>query len=335
MGTNFDPFENHASHLDAGIIIEQLQVKQKKLILEVRQRFEVQIQGESGIMAMGSLIDGKWLSQLRHLNSGRVIYDWWGVGLNTNDDGRQRLTNLTDLRLCIGGITVFWYNSTLDKEFVPIVKAKPHPADTDNMKVVQIIFGGKFGIQLTAEIHGVGKNRWDAVNRGNHWNFAHYLLSNLPLTDASAEVKFTRITFGRPKVIKLLQLCGLDQSAPNLCTRSILEPRIKKAFRTRCDLVDEELSEKVDIVYSALQIFESFALAKKELKSLVDMAIKCTDHSKYLQEVHDKYDPAIKRRLDKDYGRDLITVYSTDRGWFTGQLPEYIKFEDLRTCFTG
>jgi hypothetical protein len=100
-------------------------------------------------------------------------------------------------------------------------------------------------------------------------------------------------------------------------------------------LVDEELSEKVDIVYSALQIFESFALAKKELKSLVDMAIKCTDHSKYLQEVHDKYDPAIKRRLDKDYGRDLITVYSTDRGWFTGQLPEYIKFEDLRTCFTG
>ena len=198
------------------------------------------------------------------------------------------------------------------------------------MKVVQIILGGKFGIQLTAEIHGVGKNRWDI-----HYSLALYLFSKSPHTDAFAEVKFTRITFGRPRVIKLLHLCGLDQSAPNLCTRSILEPRIKKAFRTRCDLVDEELSEKVDIVYSALQIFECCALAKKELKSLVDMAIKCTDHSKYLQEVHDKYDHAIKRRLDKDYGRDLITVYSTDRGWFTGQLPEYIKFEDLRTCFTG
>jgi hypothetical protein len=252
MGTNFDPFENHASHLDAGIIIEQLQVKQKKLTLEVRQRFEVQIQGEDGMMAMGNLIGGNWLSQLRHLDSGKVIYDWWGVRLNINDDGRQRLTNLTDLRLCIGGITVCWYNSTLDKDFHPIVKAKPHPADTDNMKVVQIIFGGKFGIQLTAEIHGVGKNRWDI-----HYSLALYLFSKSPHTDAFAEVKFTRITFGRPRVIKLLHLCGLDQSAPNLCTRSILEPRIKKAFRTRCDLVDEELSEKVDIVYSALQIFES------------------------------------------------------------------------------
>ena len=89
MATKFDPFENRASHAnDSHLIIEALQRKQLRIKEDVMQRFKVTIHGSSGIWTMGFIHHGKWLSQLCHHKSGKVIYDWWGVLVLSEHFGR-------------------------------------------------------------------------------------------------------------------------------------------------------------------------------------------------------------------------------------------------------
>ena len=147
---------------------------------------------------------------------------------------------------------------------------------------------------------------------------------------------FTEIIFSRTRILKLLSLGGLDKSEPELSTNRVVSPLIQDALRDAgCVEQGDSLRQSTDLIYSALHIFESLEKAKEELTALVEMLLKSAGHSNYISDVHDEYGGVVTARLKANYDRDLITIYSSDLGWLTGQMMDGVAFEDMCTCLTG